>query len=80
MANVATSKKHNALSTRDIASWNAMTKWFGINHNGYMVVQCLKCMLTSRLKPDVTTSHAIFIVIVDYFNTNGGYFLLKKRA
>ena len=38
MVNVAASKKHNALSARDIASWNAMTKEFGINHDGYMVV------------------------------------------
>ena len=25
------------------------------NHDGYMVVQCFKCMLKSGLKPDATT-------------------------
>ena len=45
----------NALSARGIASWNAMIKGFGINHDGYMVVQYLKCMLKSGLKLDVTT-------------------------
>ena len=45
----------NALSARDIASWNAMIKGFGINHDGYMAVQCFKCMLKSGLKPDATT-------------------------
>ena len=30
-------------------------KGFGINHDGYMVVQCFKCMLKSGLKPDATT-------------------------
>ena len=24
----------------NVASWNAMIKGFGINHDGYMVVQC----------------------------------------
>ena len=39
----------NALSARDIASWNAMIKGFGINHDRYMVLQCLKCLLKSVL-------------------------------
>ena len=67
---MAISKKHDALSTKDITSWNSMTKGFGINHDGYMVVQCLKCMLKSVLKPDVTT----FTCNI-HCNTNGGYFL-----
>ena len=45
----------NALFARDITSWNAMIKGFGINHNGYMVVQLFKSMLKSGLKPNVTT-------------------------
>ena len=45
----------NALSARDIASWSAMRKGFGINHDGYMAIQCFKCMLKSDLKLDATT-------------------------
>ena len=58
MTIVAASKTQtifNALSARDIASWNAMIKGFGINPNGYMIVQCFKCTLKSSLKHNATT-------------------------